>query len=896
MLKFLFTTCSLFVFIVVHTQSFVEKKYPLPEKLSSNAFLPKENIVLSPDGTLLCIMKEKSPYNALLMNLATGVIEDSIIIDSYAPQIKWSADSRTLCFYISGYPSSYLALYNRKGKLLKKIEMPYPVLNYEVDSAATEIAATLYSLPESGAEYETDLTGAYIYPKGKKYTYKMYSFDVASGTIKDSISVKATYPRVEGKWKGNWLLLLSQSEAEFQINSALYKVDFINKQLTTMANSDKLFVNENLSKIETHLTDNLFISGDRTVFELAEKENRFNQVLFLPMLRVNMIEGVGANSNHQSGTFLAIGANGQRWAENELWLYNKDKKLTKIDTRDFIPQLVNLTGDSVSIFSFTKEELLLRKYATRFAPVQQRPEVLIQNSIKADKRLLIPNSDFLLEYNSEEWQVTDQSSQLIVHRQRDFENYGTKFTTFGNNPFIIKYASDKAELIPTGKWNEVAVTLSLQHPLLKEGNSVYSGMPTLSGLAFNPATSLLTGLFSSSNFYFVAAWDINFSYSPKYVVRIERKEIPGDTKSLYGSGGAISILLTHIIFNMQEAEWEKTNPEILLKRIKKLTVDLSSFTMEKLNSFDDFSWKYNVAEGKVTGNFSYQDSIYGQLLINLKDPSRSVYFCHKPLKGIFPGYKFVPFLPGGFGNSQAELSDEGNIVTISDLGSVTLCDLKTMKNQAISKENKEANFDGSTHFLVEKKGILINNSAWYDAAGLKPFYTKAKTLYCDSAIYLPEKKLFIVNLSGRRGYLEIQLDKMIITQKKKTDEKLQKSFIRDTTYRSFFPDKKFWIVASQWGLGYDSSGKATTTNIGRLFTSALNGRINFVQLLPAKNQVLAGNTNEGSFECWDVITEQMLFKLVVIDETNFFIRIFIIQHFHYRLQQKEFQYQCCLSI
>ena len=141
---------------------------------------------------------------------------------------------------------------------------------------------------------------------------------------------------------------------------------------------------------------------------------------------------------------------------------------------------------------------------------------------------------------------------------------------------------------------------------------------------------------------------------------------------------------------MQDAEWKKINPDDLLRRIKQLSGNLSSFTMEKLNDFSSFSWQYNVAEGKLTGNFSYQDSIFGQMLINLKDPSQSVYFCHKPLRGTFPGYKFVQFLPGGFGSPKIQLSDNGNIVAISDLGNVSLCDLRTMKNTAIPKENKEA--------------------------------------------------------------------------------------------------------------------------------------------------------------------------------------------------------------
>ncbi len=871
MKKFQFVISLLFFFVTAHTQPFTEKRYMLPEKLDKS-FTANDNLLVSPDGTMLCIMSAKTPYYALLMNLATGIIEDSIKINTYAPGIKWSPDSRSICFYLYDYPDYYFALYDRKGNLLKKVAVPYPVVNFQMDSAATEIAATLYYLPETGAEYESDLNMAYIYPKGKKYTYRIYSFDIARGTVKDSLSVKATFPRIEGKWRGSWLVLLCQSEAEFQISAAICKVDFKNKQLNSIANSEQLFMNENISKIETHLTDGLLVSGSRTVFEFSEKENRFKQVISFPLMRVQFIEGVGTNSNRQSAAIIAIGASGQRWAENELWVYNKDKKLTKIDTRDFLPHLVTLNRDSVSIYHFTKEEVLLRKYATVVAPVVEKPQVLIQNSLKADDRLLIPNSDFLLEYNSEGWQVTDQSSQLIVHRQRDFESYGTKFTTAGNNQFIIKYSSDKAEFIPIGKWKEVAATLSLQHPLLKDGNSLYSGTASLSNLTFNAATNLLTGMFTSSNFYFIAAWDINSSYSPKYVVRLERKGIPGDAKSLYGSGGAIPILLSHISYNMQDAEWKKINPDDLLRRIKQVSGNLSSFTMEKLNDFSDFSWQYNVAEGKVTGNFSYQDSIYGQMLINLKDPSQSVYFCHKPLRGTFPGYKFVQFLPGGFGSPKIQLSDNGNIVAISDLGNVSLCDLRTMKNTAIPKENKEANFDGDSHFLVESRGILINNTAWYDANDLKPIYQKAKTLYCDSASYLPERKLLVVNLPGRRGYLEIQLDRMSIKQKKNTAVRLQKNFIRDTTFRNFFPDKKSWIIASQWGMGYDTSQKATANYMGRTFATTLDGRINFVQFLPAQNQVFIGYTDEGSFECWDILAEQMLFKLVLIDENNFFIQ------------------------
>ncbi|MBK7679934.1 MAG: hypothetical protein IPJ29_11125 [Chitinophagaceae bacterium] len=166
MRKFQFVISLLFFFVTAHTQPFAEKRYMLPEKLDKS-FTANDNLLVSPDGTMLCIMSAKSPYYALLMNLTTGLIEDSIKINTYAPGIKWSPDSRSICFYLYDYPDYYFALYDRKGNLLKKVAVPYPVLNYQLDSAATEIAATLYYLPESGTEYQSDLSGAYIYPKGK---------------------------------------------------------------------------------------------------------------------------------------------------------------------------------------------------------------------------------------------------------------------------------------------------------------------------------------------------------------------------------------------------------------------------------------------------------------------------------------------------------------------------------------------------------------------------------------------------------------------------------------------------------------------------------------------------------------------------------------------------------
>ncbi|MEO7923563.1 MAG: caspase family protein [Chitinophagaceae bacterium] len=864
--------CALFYFITAYTQTFSEKKYKLPVKTGGNQPFSKEDYVLSPDGTMLCIRKSDWPYDYLLMNLATGSIEDSLKFNGNASLMKWSADSHSMLFYIYDQPS-YFALYNRKGELLKKIETPYPVLNYEVDSTATQIMASCYYLPESGVEYVSDFTTAYVFPDGKKYNYKICTFDIASERLIDTLTVKATYPRIEGRWKGNWLLSLSQSEKTSQISTAIYKTDLKKRQLTNIGNSEKLFSNVNLSQIQTILSDKLFISADRVVYELSEDEKRFEQVLFLPLMSYSGIESVGVNSIPQSRGFIAVGANGQRWAENELWIYDKTKKLTSIDIRDFKPHLIKLSRDSVTVLTFANDELFLRKYTIDFTPKLQKPEMLVQNSIQANNRLLIPNSDFLLEYNSEEWQVTDQSSQLIVHRQRNSKNYGTKFTTCGDNPYIIKYSSDKAEFIPTGKWDEIATALSLQHSQLKDGNSVYSGVANLLSLSFNPTTSLLTGVFYSTNFYFVAAWDLNSSYSPKYVSQVDRNKLSSwDTKSAYNSDvGAIPILLAHIIYSMQEAEWEKTGPGDLVKKITQLAGNLSSFTMEKLGEFNDFSWKHHIPEGKVTGNFKYQDT-YGDLLIDLKDPSRSVYFSKKPLKGTFPRYKYAPYLLADFGIPHIELSDKGNFVAMSDLGSVSLYDLKTLESKAIPKENKEASFDGSTFFLVEKNGILVNNAAWYDAADMKPVYTKGKTLYCDSVVYLPEKKLVVVQIPGRRGYLEIQLDKMRIRPTGNTSEQLKKRFFIDTTFRSFFPDKKLWVIASQKGIGYDSSKKATTTTMGRSLVSSLSGRINFVQLLPAQNQALVGNTDEGSFECWDIVAEQLLFKLFLIDENNFFVQ------------------------
>ena len=172
-MKFWFLVSLFFVITTTYSQSVLEKKVNLPKLVRKIAAPDKENFVLSPDGTILCIIRPASLYNVLLMNMGDGAITDSIAVNSYAPLMKWSADSRTLLFYTEEYPRSQFTLYNRKGEVLKKIETPYPVLNFGVDSTATEIVATVYDLPESGAVYKSDLTTAFIYPKGKKYTYKI---------------------------------------------------------------------------------------------------------------------------------------------------------------------------------------------------------------------------------------------------------------------------------------------------------------------------------------------------------------------------------------------------------------------------------------------------------------------------------------------------------------------------------------------------------------------------------------------------------------------------------------------------------------------------------------------------------------------------------------------------
>lgn len=189
-----------------------------------------------------------------------------------------------------------------------------------------------------------------------------------------------------------------------------------------------------------------------------------------------------------------------------------------------------------------------------------------------------------------------------------------------------------------------------------------------------------------------------------------------------------------------------------------------------------------------------------------------------------------------------------------------------------SKNFKESYFDGNGYLLLESKGILVGQSAWYDENTLRPLYTKMKTLFTDSALYIPGKQTFIASLTGNRGYLEIKLDRLLVSQKKKTLYSLLGTMKSDSVQRFFSPEKKFWMMAGEDGIGYDSSAKARQDVMGRLFPSALNDRINFVQFFPAENKVMIGNSSESSFEFWDLLKEELLFRLVLVDEKNFFIQ------------------------
>lgn len=866
MKKILSLTGLFFIFSVAYNQDVSEKKVKLPEILNNIDLLPKERLLLSPDGKMLCLTEENPPYRAFLVNIETGVIEKKIAINTYAPQMKWSTDGNTIIFFVQGYPTSFFALYNKKGELLKKIETALPVLNFQVDSNASEIMAVLYNLAESGADFSTDLTGAYLLPVGKKYNYKLCLFDVVKKNIKDSVAIQATYPRIESKYKGDWYILINQSDSAFQSFTECAKINFSHKKIITVGNLKELFVNESLLNIGTEVNDNFYLHSKTGIFKLNEKKNRFDRIA-----KVESIESSSSSNFIQPGISLVAGIKAMRWAENEILLINDENKAMKIDLKYFIPHRVRILGDSVLVLSFSDTEITIRKYAAFFSMPFRKPEIIIQNNINAESRFSIPGTEYLVAFNNESWQVTDASSQLIVHQQRDFENYGTKFTAAGNNPYIIKYTSDKAELIPIGKWKEASATIILQHPLLKEGNAMYSSMSELTNLAFNSTTSILSGLFKSNGYYYVAAWKLGTSYSPMYVIRIDRKKIPGDENSLM-SIGTSPVLLTHIIFNMKEPEWQKANEEDILKRMQKLSKQIGPFTMGLLKSFDNYSWKYTIEKGKITGEFVYQDSIYGNLFIDLHNPSNSAYFCYKRLTGGFSNYRYIPYPKAGYGAWKTDLSDRGNVVTLSNLGCISLYDIKTQTNKLIPKENNEQNFDGNAVYFIEDKGLLISNTAWYDAVNLRPVRILSQTLYSDSAIYIPEKKLFIAHNGGSSEYVKIQLDNMSIAQAGEVVGQLQGYFIKDSMYRTFYPQKKYWVLAGRSGLGYDSSNKVSVEYMGRSFPSSLSGKINFIQHMPEDNAVLIGNTQESTFEYWDVLKEQLIFKLVIVDEKNFVIQ------------------------
>lgn len=849
-----------------YSQESAVKRIQLPEKIRSIELLPTEKIVLSPDGSLLCFMNETAPYKAYLINTSTGIIDDSISISGYGPQIKWSGDSKTIIFYIESYSGSKFELYSRKGDLKGIIATAFPVLNFETDSTANEIAAILYDLPETGATYSSDITGAYIFPKGIKYNYKFCLFDVASYQLRDNFQISTTYPRIMAKWKGKWTLLMYQSDAEYQSLTYAATVDLSTKKIIPIGNSKDLFVNESFMYLQLLPADQLYIKTRNEIYKLDETSDKFKSIL-----RTDEIESISVSKNSASESTIIAGIKGKRWAENKIAIINPKLEKQSIDVRDKIPHIVFQNHDTIVMLSFSKSEAGLNKFLSPEIEKNSKPEILVQNSIEPDSRLTIPNTSFLLEFNNKAWQVTDLSSQLIVHQQKDYANYGTKFTTAGNHPFIIKYDQEKAVLISVGKWNEIAGILQLQHPLLKDGNSLYSQTVSLNSLAYNANTSLLTGIFYSNDHYYATAWDLHSSLSPMYVIRLERKKIPDDKSSAY-SKGAAPLLLAETVYQMKEQDWKSSGAADLLGRLKKFTAVIPSFLLNELHSINDYSWQYSIEQGKAIGNFTYQDSIYGHFVIDLFKPSRSVYFCHKPLKGGFATMKYVPYKKEGYGLKQPGLSDKGNFITIANLGHVAVYDLNSNQYLKLVQENKEQGFDGKPHFFIEDKEILVGNNAWYATTGLYPIHNISHTLYIDSVNFFPDKRLFVAHTFGKTGYVSIQLDNLTISQSEKISAPLQRYFIHDTIIRNYFPDKKYLVIAGKNGLGYDSSQKMTPDFMARLFPSSLNGSINYIQMFPEKNKVLIGNTDESAFEYWDVLTEQWIFKLVIADASNFILQ------------------------
>ncbi|GAB4092598.1 caspase family protein [Flaviaesturariibacter terrae] len=866
-----FSIALLGVLLLARTTATAQQTVALPAGIKADDH--NLSTRLSPDGRKLLLAQSDRSTRLYFYNIAPLVVADSAVVSGTWGQPAWNGAGTRLLLYGRDYePDSreQLLLLSDRGQELKRIDLPlsdsfpdlrYKLLNYTVDSAGHEASAVLYCLPETGAQYEFELNSVVAEPKA--YHFQVARIDLESGRVLARIPVAATYLSCAGYRQGKPLLLKGSMPEKYQSTLDLFTVDFASGKLHSLG-AETLLRNQTLERVSVFSAAHLYLEVERGLYRYDEGAG-FRQIFYQALVHSKVLR-----VSVQGDRLLLLGE-AQRTAENELWVLNADGAVQQHnDLRDAVPTMAFRLRDTVRSLLIDDRGITVRAHPAE-ATADNR-KMRVQLPFAADERLRIPGTPYLLEYNSSEWQVIDVEAQLVVYRQLA-EDYGQRFVALEGLPFVVRYSGQQAEFIRIGEWDRPVGNLPLRHAAIGSGSNIYQSLIDLKSLAYNPQTKILSGVFQSDSSYYMAAWVQRPDWRFLNAVRLGR-ELPagyqdwGGIKARPLSDGEC---VGAVAYSLSEDDWQLA-PAALTRRVTAYAAQWSlPAGVEKEKSFSSMGQKGGYAQGRILCPYSYKGSS-GYFLADLKQPARSVYFAEAPAPAAFSKFTFVP-LPKDWMINGFDLSDKGNIATLASFNGVVEYDAPGRKATVRKAPGKYPNLSTGNHYLLESTGLLLSNDDWVDRFTLQPVRRAGRGLAADSAGYDPVARRFLLHRTGgERGYVELRFDRLQLTTTAQAPLPLQGALRHDSTATFFHPAIGYWVHIGHDGISLDTGRRIYNNTVARLFRSDLNGRIDFVQLLPGNDDVVIGSISEGLYEHWSLRSERRNFQVFLQDAENFVLQ------------------------
>jgi hypothetical protein len=866
-----------FIAIVISLSTIkAQQSQPAPVGFRSNE--PGSASSLAPDGQRLCLLVNKFESTTLYFYSLPGLAApDSVKLKGSWAEPQWSGDAQRMVLYgfdDDDYNRKLLLVLDREGRELKRIALPtvgdaqaglqYEALNFLVDSAGLEAMAVMFSLPETGAENQYELNSMLAKPKA--YNYRIAKFDLVKGQATESFITKATYVQAAGSWKGKWLLLQGVQPREYESDFDLYAVDFNAKKLEPLGASSFLH-NSSLTSIQVLAGSQVLINVNGAIYRFDENARAFRQFFYRPLSRSKDLK-----PSIVGGKILVLDE-AQRIAENSLWTLDKEGGIQgQTDLGSLLPATIFWSKDTARSISWDGGRITVRAHPLPAPSPAAARHIQVQLPFEATRRLRIHGTPYLVEYNDKEWQVIDLEAQLVTFRRMDPDDYDQRFVHLAGTPWLLRYSGQAAELLRVGSWTQAVEVLPLTHASIGSGNSLYSSSVSLKSMEYNPVTKMISGVFQSDSSYFIAAWK-----QAPYWRMVQAIRIGAAFPASRGSWGTtkprpVSRIecLAAVAYEMTENDWQAPAARTT-SRVQAYWAQWSqSAALAKEEPFSEYLQKGSIGQGRIFSSFGIKDE-YGYFLADLREPSRSVYFAKNKIPALSK-YHFVS-IPEAWSIHEFDLSDKASFATLVAFDGLMEYNIGSEKSALRKAPERYANLGMGGQYMLEDAGIYLNNTNWLDRNTLRPVRLPASGWSSDSAGFDPVGRRFVVNAkSGRKGYVELQFDKLQLQRTATPAITLTPTLKTNGTVKIFLPEKHYWAHISEAGIGLDTGTRVYNNTVARLFRSELNGKIDFVQQLPGNRQVIIGNCFNGMYECWDLVSEERLFRVVLTDDQNFVLQ------------------------